>query len=49
VLRVAAVAGRRVREVLLAAACPLEPPALLAALREAVAGQILVADRAADS
>jgi ATP/maltotriose-dependent transcriptional regulator MalT len=48
VLRVAAVAGRRVREVLLAAACPLEPPALLAALREAVAGQILVADRAAD-
>jgi DNA-binding CsgD family transcriptional regulator len=49
VLRVAAVAGRRVREELLAAACPLEPPALLAVLREAVAAQILVTDRAAEA
>jgi DNA-binding CsgD family transcriptional regulator/tetratricopeptide (TPR) repeat protein len=49
VLRVAAVTGRRVREELLAVACQLEPPTLLAALREAVAGQVLVTDPAGDA
>jgi DNA-binding CsgD family transcriptional regulator len=42
-VRVAAVAGRQVRHQLLAAACGLPEPALLAALREAVARQVLAA------
>jgi ATP/maltotriose-dependent transcriptional regulator MalT len=48
VLRLAATAGRTVRHGLLAAASPLAQPALLAALREAVAGQVLVVDEAGD-
>jgi DNA-binding CsgD family transcriptional regulator/tetratricopeptide (TPR) repeat protein len=48
VLRMAATAGRAVRHGLLAAASPLDQPALLAAVREAVAGQVLVVDPAGD-
>jgi predicted ATPase/DNA-binding CsgD family transcriptional regulator len=48
VARIAAAAGRRVRDRLLGAACSLEELALLAALRELVAGQVLVADAAGD-
>jgi DNA-binding CsgD family transcriptional regulator/tetratricopeptide (TPR) repeat protein len=49
VARVAAAAGRRVTERLLAAACSLEERALLEALRDLVAGQVLVADAAGDA
>ncbi|HEX6676732.1 MAG TPA: AAA family ATPase [Actinomycetes bacterium] len=42
VVRVASVAGRQVHHQLLAAACGLPEPDLLAALREAVARQVLV-------
>jgi DNA-binding CsgD family transcriptional regulator/tetratricopeptide (TPR) repeat protein len=42
VLRVAAAAGARMRHRLLAAAAPLEAPALLGGLREAVAHQVLI-------
>jgi DNA-binding CsgD family transcriptional regulator/tetratricopeptide (TPR) repeat protein len=49
VLRVAAVAGRRVGHELLAAACPLAEPTLLEAVREAVEHQVLVADPADDA
>jgi DNA-binding CsgD family transcriptional regulator/tetratricopeptide (TPR) repeat protein len=48
VLRMAATAGRAVRHGLLAAASPLDQPALLAAVREAVAGQVLVVGPAGD-
>jgi hypothetical protein len=48
VARVAAAAGRRVRDRLLGAACSLKELALLATLRELVAGQVLVADAAGD-
>jgi DNA-binding CsgD family transcriptional regulator/tetratricopeptide (TPR) repeat protein len=48
VARVAAAAGRRVDDRLLAAACSLEEPALVEALRDLVAGQVLVADAAGD-
>jgi predicted ATPase len=48
VLRMAATAGRAVRHGLLAAASPLDQPALLVAVREAVAGQVLVVDPAGD-
>jgi DNA-binding CsgD family transcriptional regulator/tetratricopeptide (TPR) repeat protein len=47
-LRLAATAGRTVRHGLLAAASPLDQDALLAAVREAVAGQVLVVDEAGD-
>jgi DNA-binding CsgD family transcriptional regulator/tetratricopeptide (TPR) repeat protein len=49
VLRVAAVAGRRVGHGLLAAACPLEEAALLMAVREAVEQQLLVAEPGGDA
>jgi DNA-binding CsgD family transcriptional regulator len=44
VLRVAAVAGRRVGHGLLAAACPLKEPVLLEALRDAVEHHVLIPD-----
>jgi DNA-binding CsgD family transcriptional regulator/tetratricopeptide (TPR) repeat protein len=46
VLGVAAVTGRRVGHRLLAAACPLSEAALLAAVRETVEHQVLIADPA---
>jgi DNA-binding CsgD family transcriptional regulator/tetratricopeptide (TPR) repeat protein len=49
VLGLAAVAGRRVGHGLLAAACPLEEAALLAALREAVERHVLVAAPGSDA
>jgi DNA-binding CsgD family transcriptional regulator len=49
VVRVAAVAGRRVGHGLLAAACPLEEAALLAAVRDAVEQQVLVAEPSGDA
>ena len=49
VLGAAAVAGRRVSHGLLAAVCPLQEPALLAALRETVEHQVLIADPAGDA
>jgi ATP/maltotriose-dependent transcriptional regulator MalT len=49
VARVAAAAGRRVDHRLLAAACSLEELVLLKALRDLVAGQVLVADAAGDA
>jgi DNA-binding NarL/FixJ family response regulator/tetratricopeptide (TPR) repeat protein len=49
VLKVAAVAGRRVGHELLAAAAARPEPELERALREAVAGQVLVADPATES
>ncbi len=44
VLRTAAVGGRRVRHATLAAVCRVEEPALSAALREAVANHLIVAE-----
>ena len=49
ILKVAAVAGRRVGHELLAAAAARPEPELERALREAVAGQVLVADPATES
>jgi tetratricopeptide (TPR) repeat protein len=49
VLGVAAVAGRRVGHGLLAAACPLQEQGLLAAVRETVEHQVLVADSGGDA
>jgi DNA-binding CsgD family transcriptional regulator len=49
VLRVAAVAGRRVGHGLLAAGCPLQEPVLLEAVREAVEHHLLVPDAAGDA
>jgi DNA-binding CsgD family transcriptional regulator/tetratricopeptide (TPR) repeat protein len=46
VLRIAATAGRRVDHRLLSAVCALDERVLLDAVREAVAGQVLVADPA---
>jgi DNA-binding CsgD family transcriptional regulator/tetratricopeptide (TPR) repeat protein len=49
VLRVAAVAGRRVGHGLLAAACSLEEPVLLDAVREAVEHHVLIPDADGDA
>jgi DNA-binding CsgD family transcriptional regulator/tetratricopeptide (TPR) repeat protein len=48
VLRIAAVAGARVRHALLVAAAPLERDTLVAGVREAVAHHVLVQERDAD-
>ncbi len=48
VLRVAAVAGARVRHALLEAAAPIERDSLLAGVREAVANHVLIQEHDSD-